>query len=243
MHVTPAQHSVTPSIPRTWRLSFSLSSCGVAQVPMSVQGRVRPSSNILCVPWQSPCRCLQVSLQGDFEAFLGACTFAGGPLLLMHDALSTAKWQAHSGLAWRNRAAGQQTWHLTACHRSSGPNYCRSSSALLAVYLLIGRKLRSWLPLWVYVLPVTGTGALVLTSVAVPFEHAHLFVMGRAGIFGWLDPQYLPRVAYLAIMPGIVGERAAHRLPSLPRCSRQSSLPHCRGCVKSNCCASIIVIS
>ena len=89
----------------------------------------------------------------------------------------------------------------------------KSSAALLAVYLLIGRKLRSWLPLWVYVLPVTGTGALVLTFVAVPFEHAHLFVMGRAGIFGWLDPQYLPRVAYLAIMPGIVGERAAHGLP------------------------------
>ena len=55
-------------------------------------------------------------------------------------------------------------------------------------------------------LPVTGTGALVLTFVAVPFEHAHLFVMGRAGIFGWLDAHYLPRVAYLAIMPGIVGE-------------------------------------
>ena len=106
-------------------------------------------------------------------------------------------------------AEGHQAWHLTARHQFTGPNYWRSSTALLAVYLLIGRKLRSWLPLWVYVLPVTGTGALVLTFVAVPFEHARLFVMGRAGIFGWLDPQYLPRVAYLAIMPGIVGERAA----------------------------------
>ncbi len=130
-------------------------------------------------------------------------------------------------------------------HRSHS---CGSSTALLAVYLLIGRKLRSWLPLWVYVLPVTGTGALVLTFVAWPFEHAHLFVMGRGGIFGWLDPQYLPRVAYLAIMPGIVGERAAHGLPRAvllaQHKSRQSrsaclvSLPCCRGCVKPDRCAA-----
>ena len=109
MHMTSAQHSVSPSFLSHVCCLSPMSCCGVGRVATSAQGRRWSSSNILCVralPWLSPCRCLQVSLQGDFEAFLGACTFAGGLLILIHSLVGSAEWQARSGLAW------QQTWHF-----------------------------------------------------------------------------------------------------------------------------------
>lgn len=53
---------------------------------------------------------------------------------------------------------------------------------------------------------VTGLAALLLTLTALLFEGASLVAAGRHGVLGWAaDLHYLPFVAYLAVVPGIVG--------------------------------------
>lgn len=76
---------------------------------------------------------------------------------------------------------------------------------MFVLYLLIGRVLREWMPLFAYVLPVNLTAALSLCACAVLIEGAK-FDASLGGIFGQLaDWHYFWRCFYLASVPGIVG--------------------------------------
>ena len=72
-------------------------------------------------------------------------------------------------------------------------------------YILIGGHLRQWLPIFLYATPVTGFAALLLSFSAVFSGQVTLIGSGNTGLFGWLNMPYLPKVLYLAIVPGIVG--------------------------------------
>mmetsp|Transcript_15190 Transcript_15190/g.26341 ORF Transcript_15190/g.26341 Transcript_15190/m.26341 type:complete len:442 (+) Transcript_15190:67-1392(+) len=80
-------------------------------------------------------------------------------------------------------------------------------------YLLIGRQLRSWMPIFVYAAPVTCIGALGLTLVALVADGASFVKPGAEGVFGWLaSAHYAPLVVYLSIGPGIVGHTGFNTL-------------------------------
>lgn len=73
-------------------------------------------------------------------------------------------------------------------------------------YIIIGAHLRKWLPIFLYATPVTGFAALLLSIAALSAGQAQFLGVGRQGLFGWLlDKSYLPKILYLAIVPGIVG--------------------------------------
>ena len=79
-------------------------------------------------------------------------------------------------------------------------------------YIIIGAHLRRWLPIFLYATPVTGFAALLLSIAAVTVDKAHWLSSGdqaggqHHGLFGWLiDTAYLPKILYLALVPGIVG--------------------------------------
>jgi hypothetical protein len=78
--------------------------------------------------------------------------------------------------------------------------------------------LRSWVPTFVYVVPVTFSAALLQTLYALlfeinSFESKQALVVGNSGgfgsdlgvIFGWLRPEYRWRVLYLGVVPGVLG--------------------------------------
>ncbi len=73
-------------------------------------------------------------------------------------------------------------------------------------YLIAGRTLRNWMPLFIYAFPVTILASLLLliSSLAlegttISGEHSSLWA------FGWTSATWLPLVAYLALGPGLVG--------------------------------------
>lgn len=73
-------------------------------------------------------------------------------------------------------------------------------------YIIIGAHLRKWLPIFLYATPVTGFAALLLSIAALVVGEATWTGAGNAGLFGWItDKAYLPKILYLAIVPGIVG--------------------------------------
>jgi hypothetical protein len=79
-------------------------------------------------------------------------------------------------------------------------------------YLQAGRSVRSWMPIFLYAMPVTTVSAIVLTIVALLVEGTRITGVGPRSAFGYFNPAYLPWVAYLAFGPGIVGHTGFNTL-------------------------------
>lgn len=87
-----------------------------------------------------------------------------------------------------------------------------AASAAIIPYLLVGRRLRPWMPLCVYAAPVTALAAAELSLGALA-RGARPLAAGAAGLFGWAgDRRYAPLVCYLALVPGIVGHTGFNAL-------------------------------
>tara|TARA_B100001741_G_scaffold305849_1_gene298587 strand:+ start:790 stop:1722 length:933 start_codon:yes stop_codon:yes gene_type:complete len=73
-------------------------------------------------------------------------------------------------------------------------------------YLVAGRKLRQWMPLFVYTVPVTGVAAILLGIMSLMIEGS-TFSMSQEdiSIFGWISSSWIFYVLFLAAFPGIVG--------------------------------------
>ena len=73
-------------------------------------------------------------------------------------------------------------------------------------YFLAGRKLRQWMPLFVYILPVTVIAAIFLAVMSMMLEGT-VFSLSDENIsmFGWMSSSWIWYVVYLAVFPGIVG--------------------------------------
>lgn len=79
------------------------------------------------------------------------------------------------------------------------------AAIFFVVYLTIGRTVRTWMPIFAYVLPVNAIAALVLSSAALATEGAGVNRTPN-GIFGqYCSWHYLWRSAYLGVVPGILG--------------------------------------
>ncbi|GIL68446.1 hypothetical protein Vafri_21721 [Volvox africanus] len=87
------------------------------------------------------------------------------------------------------------------------------ASAVMVGYLSVGRRLRQWMPIFVYAFPVTGIAALGLTLGGLALEPVTLTGSGSGGVFGWLrSGHYAPWVLYLALGPGLVGHTGFNTL-------------------------------
>ena len=73
-------------------------------------------------------------------------------------------------------------------------------------YFLAGRKLRQWMPLFVYILPVTFIAAIFLAIMSMMLEGTVLSMSDEnISMFGWMSSSWIWYVVYLAVFPGIVG--------------------------------------
>ncbi|GLC33755.1 hypothetical protein PLESTM_000107800 [Pleodorina starrii] len=97
------------------------------------------------------------------------------------------------------------------------------ASAVMVGYLSVGRRLRQWMPIFVYAFPVTAAAALALTLGGLALEPVSLGGAGSGGVFGWLvggsgsrsgsrSTHYGGWVLYLALGPGIVGHTGFNTL-------------------------------
>ncbi|KAG2435052.1 hypothetical protein HYH02_012049 [Chlamydomonas schloesseri] len=87
------------------------------------------------------------------------------------------------------------------------------ASAVMVGYLSVGRRLRQWMPIFIYAFPVTGSAALALTLGGLALEPVSLLGSGSHGSLGWLtSAHYAPWVLYLALGPGIVGHTGFNTL-------------------------------
>merc|ERR1712238_143384 len=82
-----------------------------------------------------------------------------------------------------------------------------SGAAAVSIYLIIGQKLRSFLPIWIYVFPVIGTAAVSSLIFALMDNNDPVTWTGYTGrsVFGFLSRDYFFFALYLGVGPGIGG--------------------------------------
>ena len=68
-------------------------------------------------------------------------------------------------------------------------------------YLVSGRILRKWMPIFLYAFPVTLIGALLL----IPASYAVEDDFSAFGVFGWTSLDYFPWFLALALIAGLLG--------------------------------------
>jgi len=73
-------------------------------------------------------------------------------------------------------------------------------------YLIAGRVLREWMPLFIYAFPVTLIASILLGLSSIALEGTSLSGLPAvSSVFGWHDIAWLPAIVYLALGPGLVG--------------------------------------
>jgi len=68
-------------------------------------------------------------------------------------------------------------------------------------YIVVGRILRTWMPIFLYAFPVTLIGAIVL----LPFSYALETGIADFGAVGWVDSEYFIWFLLLALIAGLLG--------------------------------------
>ena len=93
-----------------------------------------------------------------------------------------------------------------------GDLLCLFGAVAIIGYLQAGAAVRKWMPIFVYAFPVTATSAVLLTLVALFTDRAQLFAAGRDGVFGYFASRHWVWVAYLAVVPGLIGHTGFNTL-------------------------------
>ena len=66
--------------------------------------------------------------------------------------------------------------------------------------------LRGWMPLFIYAFPVTFIASILLSITSLVIEGSNIgLITPEKSVFGWSDIVWLPAIAYLAFVPGIIG--------------------------------------
>ena len=83
-------------------------------------------------------------------------------------------------------------------------------AAFICVYLTVGATLRQWMPLWLYVAPVTLVAAIACALFSFAFEGTTIVGTGPTSLFGGFAPERFGIVFGSAITAGILGHTAAN---------------------------------
>lgn len=68
-------------------------------------------------------------------------------------------------------------------------------------YIVVGRILRTWMPIFLYAFPVTLIGAVVLIPCSYLFEPK----FDKYGVMGWIEPEFFIWFLLLALIAGLLG--------------------------------------
>lgn len=95
--------------------------------------------------------------------------------------------------------AGQQQGEQTVT--LWGDALAFSGAVFVVGYIVVGRVMRQWMPIFLYAFPVTLIGAVVLLPVSMALESD----FGQYGAVGWTEPSLFGWFLLLALIAGLLG--------------------------------------
>ena len=132
---------------------------------------------------------------------LGAILGIGGAVIMLLDTVNVTNTETTDDEMNHHNNNGS---HPPSVH---GDVAAFTGAVAVCIYLVIGKKLRSWLPIWLYMFPVIGFASLTCLTYALldNYNETTWIGMTNASVFGLFALPYLPYVLYLGIGPGIFG--------------------------------------
>ena len=82
-----------------------------------------------------------------------------------------------------------------------------TGAVAVCIYLIIGKKVRSWLPIWLYIFPVIGFASFTCLVFAL-LDNTDKSIwrgMTNISVFGLFSKEYFLYALYLGVGPGILG--------------------------------------
>lgn len=109
------------------------------------------------------------------------------------------------GASMEQEHAGEGHEHVTML----GDLAALGAAFAFVVYFLLGQGMRQWIPTTVYVVPVFGLSAIMLSAGAALLESATLSPPGKSRpcghLLGWASWDWVAPSLYLALGPGVCG--------------------------------------
>jgi len=173
--------------------------------PPASSGRTSP------VP-PHPLRTLVARLAGTVDApllptlleVLGSCVALAGMvvLILVREQQQQQQQQERSAAS----PSLMKSWSL------AGDIASFAACIALAVYILVGARLRKWMPLWAYMAPVSAVSAVVATAASLALEDGVCWVgCGPRSVVGWLATgRDFGLTLAAAVVPGMMGHALAN---------------------------------
>jgi len=75
-----------------------------------------------------------------------------------------------------------------------------AGSVFAAIYIIVGGRVRTMLPAFVYMLPMTIVSIIVFIICTLTIESS-----APSSLFSWIKLEYLPEISWLAIVTGLLG--------------------------------------
>ena len=147
-----------------------------------------------------------VAKPSNFET-VGAAVGLFGAILMLLDIR-----QDKDGGDGMNVQPSSSSSAITALPRNYEPTFEGDFAAFfgafaVSMYFIIGRNLRSWMPVWMYAFPVVGAATLtcVLFSMLDPTCPATISGTNVNSVFGFLNHNFFWMTLYLGAGPGVCG--------------------------------------
>ena len=142
-----------------------------------------------------------------FESIGAALGVVGAAVMLLDT-------KTHDALIITNEQQQQQEHQHGHAPSVYGDMAAFIGAVAICIYLLIGKAVRSWLPIWLYVFPVIGFASITCLIFALldSGDPSTWMGMTNASVFGLFSKKYFLYALYLGIGPGIFGHTMINTL-------------------------------
>eukprot|EP00949_MAST-11_sp_MAST-11-sp1_P003133 g3133.t1 len=103
--------------------------------------------------------------------------------------------------------------HIVKVPTVEGDLSAFAGAATMCAYLVVGKSVRKWCPIWLYMFPVVLMAAITCTLASLIFEEgSRLTGLSTTSAFGFFAPQFILFAFYLGGVSGVMGHTLVNAL-------------------------------
>ena len=151
-------------------------------------------------------------LRPTFLETAGSIIGLAGGLVMLGDVENTNAGEARP-IDANHSAFGKPLASATAKKVTvEGDMMALAGAATMCVYLLVGKSLRTWAPIWLYMTPVAFSAACTCTIASLLLEDATFEALTPTSVFGFFSLAYIGYAFYLGGGAGVGGHTLVNTL-------------------------------
>ena len=151
-------------------------------------------------------------LRPTFLETAGSIIGLAGGLVMLGDVETGTTGEAHHVGANHSAIAKIPSSATTKKVTVEGDMMALAGAATMCVYLLVGKALRKWAPIWLYMTPVAFSAACTCTIASLLLEGTTFEALTSTSVFGFFSVTYIGYAFYLGGGAGVGGHTMVNTL-------------------------------